>query len=247
MIQIIEPPASEIPDQPHPNQPIKPASSLLILDMQNGQPHVLMGCRSKKHAFMPNVYVFPGGRVDGPDKFAPFATDITPATLAQLQKTSPKNKSGPIVARAFALAALRETFEESGLLISKPAAAPNHSKNLLWQPFLSHGQLPDLSQLRYLARAVTPPGRIRRYDTRFFTVPREAVELELENYPTNELENQIWVPIKGGQDVKIPWITRRILAEVESRISSEQSLSLSDKAQIPVYAMHYGRHTRQLI
>ncbi len=247
VLEIIEPPASDIPARIYPNKPTQSASSLLVLDMQKGQPHVLMGCRSKKHVFMPNVYVFPGGRVDAPDKFAPFADDLTPATLMKIQATSPKRKAGPLVARAHALAAIREAFEESGLLISKSMAKQPKRLPPLWQPFLNYGQLPNLSELRYLARAVTPPKQIRRYDTRFFTIPRSAVNIALERYPTDELENQIWVPLNDTGDIRIPWITRQIMAELKNRISKEKSLALSDNAKIPVYAMHYGRHTRQLV
>lgn len=239
------------PEFSHPVIRPKPAGTLLILDEQNGRPHVLMGRRHKAHTFMPNVFVFPGGRVDFPDNHAPFATDLTEQTASRLMESGPKNIATIIRARAFALAAIRETFEEVGLLIGRsiePNKLPHkRKKNALWKPFLDHGQIPDLAQLRYVARATTPAKLIRRYDTRFFTVPREAIGVELPETPTNELDEITWVPFDDISNHKIPWITSMILKDVGARILEENSINLDDDKPIPVYSTRNGKRSRILI
>lgn len=239
------------PEFSHPVIRPKPAGTLLILDEQNGRPHVLMGRRNKAHTFMPDVFVFPGGRVDFPDNHAPFATDLTEKTAARLMASGPKNIATIKRARAFALAAIRETFEEVGLLVGAPIdhkrTAGKTTRNALWQPFLDHGQLADLSALRYVARATTPARLVRRYDTRFFTVTKDAIELELPESPTNELSELTWVPLDNITNLKIPWITSMILNDVANRVTNENSIHLSDDQPVPVYASRNGKRSRILI
>lgn len=239
------------PEFSHPVIRPKPAGTLLILDEQNGRPHVLMGRRHKAHTFMPDVFVFPGGRVDFPDNHAPFAKDLTEQTAARLMESGPKSIATIKRARAFALAAIRETFEEVGLLVGQrftPNSIPGRStRNRLWKPFLDHKQIPDLSVLRYVARATTPAKLVRRYDTRFFATPREAIGLELPQSPTNELSDLTWVPFDDISNLKIPWITSMILNDVGARILEERTIDLSDKKPIPVYASRNGKRSRILV
>lgn len=239
------------PEFSHPVIRPKPAGTLLILDEKDGRPHVLMGRRHKAHTFMPDVFVFPGGRVDFPDNHAPFATDLTEQTATRLMASGPKNIATIKRARAFALAAIRETFEEVGLLIGRQIEQTNRSrqtsKNTLWKPFLDHGQLPDLSALRYVARATTPAKLVRRYDTRFFAVTRDAIGLELPQSPTNELSELTWVPFDDISNLKIPWITSMILNDVAARISQEHSINLADDQPVPVYATRNGKRSRILV
>ena len=235
----------------HPVIRPKPAGTLLILDKQNGHPHVLMGRRHKAHTFMPNVHVFPGGRVDFGDNYAPFSKDLTEQTATRLMASGPKSIATLKRARAFALAAIRETFEEVGLLIGQQITSsvlPNRSTgSKLWKPFLEHGQIPDLSVLRYVARATTPAKLVRRYDTRFFTVPREAIGLKLPKSPTDELSDLTWVPFHNISNHNIPWITSMILKDVGTRILEEETIDLSDQVPIPVYASRKGKRSRVLV
>ncbi len=230
----------------HPVVKPKPAGTLLILDEQNGRPHVLMGRRHKAHIFMPNVFVFPGGRVDRPDNHAPFHDDLTAPTLQRLMSTGLRSLATHRRARAFALAAIRETFEEVGMLIGEPPADKTTAANNAWTPFLEHGLVPDLKPLRYVARAVTPPGLIRRYDTRFFTVPRAAITLELPESPTDELSELSWIPLGHTDGYKVPNITKLVLDDVSARVAAEGSIQLRDDQPVPVYGFHHGRHRRHL-
>lgn len=142
-------------DQPAEKAPYlrpKDAASILLMDRSTPTTRVLMGKRSSAHVFMPDVYVFPGGKRDRPDRALPFTADLHPVVIDNLKRASSKTISH-VGARALALAALRELHEETGLR---------------FQGDVDGGSGPDLSCLRFIARAITPPGRIRRYDTRFF-------------------------------------------------------------------------------
>ena len=115
---------------------------------------------------MPGKYVFPGGRVDKSDNRVPVAAPISSELEANLLKGSPKIV--PSRARALAVAAIREACEETGLCLGRKVDKPVKLEGA-WQPFAEAGLLPDPSSLFLIARAITPPGRVRRFDTRFFT------------------------------------------------------------------------------
>ena len=129
------------------------AATLIIVRRDAEKPRLLMGRRAGGHAFMPSKWVFPGGRVDRTDFAAPAASDLTAETRGKLELTA--RHASPLLPRALALAAIRETFEEAGLLLARqasprPGAGP-------WREFLEAGALPDLCALRFVARAITPP------------------------------------------------------------------------------------------
>src|SRR5262249_21342533 len=93
----------------------KDAATLILVDRTGAVPKVLLGKRHMRHKFMPGRYVFPGGRVDPADRSMPVARSLDPAALAQLMKRLQRPTAAK--AQAFALAAIRETFEETGLLL----------------------------------------------------------------------------------------------------------------------------------
>lgn len=127
-------------------------------------PKILMGQRSSRHDFMPSVYVFPGGRVDRVDSYAPYAGDLSPRTERVLEAAVSRRK-----ARAIALSCIRETYEETGLMIGADAPEQvRNMKNATYDAFRKAGQLPDISQLEVFGRAVTPPHRHKRFDAWFF-------------------------------------------------------------------------------
>ena len=153
------------------------AATLIILDRTAGEPRVLMGKRRMDLAFMPGKYVFPGGRVDRADHFAVSAHDLRDAEVAKLlvEMKGARSKSR---ARALALAALREAFEEAGIVVGHKAAGAVQSPastTASWAQFYATGYQPALAGMTFFARAITPPGRPRRYDTRFFCVEATAI------------------------------------------------------------------------
>ncbi|RLQ87712.1 NUDIX hydrolase [Notoacmeibacter ruber] len=215
------------------------AGTLLVLDRSAKDVRVLVGKRHGKHAFMANRYVFPGGRTDPGDSRVPLseghdlrADDLKKLTAGTVKRFTPRR------ATATALSAVRETYEEAGLFIGKRASTERFLA-AGWEAFSDHGIVPDLSKLRFIARAITPPGRVRRFDTRFFACWRdEAVAHELpEGGPTQELSDLTWLPIEEavGSD-NLPGITRIIVAHLVERLQTD-----SDLQRLVSVPMHFER------
>ncbi len=81
----------------------------------------------------------------------------------------------PIFARALALAAIRETFEETGLVVGLRDYGGPDRPPAVWRPYAAHDCLPDLQELHFIARAITPPFLPKRFDTRFFAADAGTV------------------------------------------------------------------------
>ena len=224
--------------------PLRPrdAATLILLDRRAGEFLVLMGRRHAKHAFMPGKFVFPGGRTDPADSRIPVASSLHPHEEAKLMAGA--GRISLARARAIALSAIRETYEEAGLLIGEKG--PFASGKSDWQGFVEHGVQPSLAGLRVIARAITPPGRVRRFDTRFLSAWRSEVAVELPGGgPTNELEELVWLPIVEAIQADVPGITRTILGELERRLAEDPDLTPGGPA--PFYRMIRNRFTRDLL
>ena len=139
------------------------ASTLVVTCGSGINLKILMGQRSKRHDFMPSVYVFPGGRVDRADSYAKYAGDLSPRTQRILEAAYPPRR-----ARAVALASVRETWEETGLMLGAPSTVNRNLTHASYDAFRAQGQLPDLSGIEVFGRAVTPPHRHKRFDAWFF-------------------------------------------------------------------------------
>jgi 8-oxo-dGTP pyrophosphatase MutT (NUDIX family) len=156
---------------------------------------------------MPNRYVFPGGRVDPADTHIPVATPLDRHVKARLLKAASLQR-----AQALGVAAVRETFEETGLIIGekyqgKIGEVPKH-----WQGFLDQGLAPALHLLDYIARAVTPPGRPRRFNARFFMMDAEAVQGTMKD--STEIQDIRWVRLDEARQLPLPTITGLMLGEI---------------------------------
>lgn len=225
-------------------KPMRPrdAATLILIDRSAGAPRVLMGRRSQRHAFMPGRLVFPGGRTDPSDSRIAVAHDMHPDVGGKLQAET--RGATMARARAIALSAVRETWEEAGLLIGHKGAFSTSRKD--WLGFADHNIQPSLEHLRYIARAITPPGRVRRFDTRFFACFRDAVALELpEGGPTDELEELVWLTLPDAMEAEIPAITKTILQELERRLNIDPDLSPG--ADVPFYRLSHGKFLRTLL
>ncbi|MDP1630380.1 MAG: NUDIX hydrolase [Caulobacter sp.] len=195
---------------------IRHAATLIVVRRDAKKPRLLMGRRNRGHAFMPDKWVFPGGRVDRGDFTAPSANDLTPEVEAKLALTA--RHASPRLPHALAMAAVRETFEEAGLLLAK--SAPPRPGVGGWREFLEIGALPDLSALDFVARAITPPYRPRRFDARFFMAEAEAL-LSLERRPDcGELDEIEWVNLDEALALDLPNITRFVVQEVAERLAT---------------------------
>lgn len=224
--------------------PMRPrdAATLILLDRVGGKFHVLMGRRHKRHAFMPGKFVFPGGRTDPADSRIPVACGLHPDEERKLIGDGARASSTR--ARAIALSAVRETYEEVGLLIGRKGAFSTTKPD--WQGFVEHGVCPSLETLRFVARAITPPGRVRRFDTRFLAAFRDDVAVALaEGGPTDELEEIVWLPIEEAKQADVPGITRTILGELETRLQEDPWMTPG--WPVPFYRMVHNFFRRELI
>lgn len=203
-------------------------AATLILTRGGRNLEVLMGRRAPGHVFMASKWVFPGGRIDPSDFRAEFSGELATDTARRLEMEMPAHR-----ARALALTAIRETFEETGLILGR--SAPQASVAGPWREYRQAGALPDLSALTYVARAITPPGRTRRFDARFFTAPLGAL-LDADNIVgSGELDEIAWLPIEQALTLDLPSITRFVLGEaLERREAPDRPL--------PFVRMLHGKH-----
>jgi 8-oxo-dGTP pyrophosphatase MutT (NUDIX family) len=123
----------------------------------------------------------------------------------------------PSRARGLALAAIRETWEEAGLLLARPV--PARPAVAAWRDFLDRGLAPDLAALDLVARAVTPPGRARRFDARFFLADADRLAGLEPAAGDRELDEVAWIPLAQTSDLDLPAITRFVLGEVTARLT----------------------------
>ncbi|WP_209015108.1 NUDIX hydrolase [Roseibium limicola] len=232
----------------HPYKRPKDAATLLILDRTEPTPKVLMGRRHQDHVFMPGKFVFPGGRVDPTDSRTPVVGDYHPGVTAKLSLDlkGPKSKAR---VRALGIAAIRETYEEAGLFIGDRHDGPRPLK--LGKGFEAFSELdivPNLSPIRFIGRAITPPNRSRRFDTRFLAVDAGAVAHRLASGtgPTGELEELAWLPLDDAMQLdSLPSITRQILMDLNERLVEDSQLS--PETPVPFYFFRNGRFERRLL
>ena len=193
----------------------KDAATLILVRDMSAEPKVLMGKRSAGHKFMPNKFVFPGGKVDVADGRLRPPMDLHPAVLARLRQGCSETR-----ARALAMAAIRETFEETGLVLGEPDSPTLVSRSRDWRSFLQHGVNPRLDTLHFVARAITPPYRNRRFDARFFMADAELIQggVRVATGGSGELLELHWVTLKDARALELPNITRLVLDEVERRL-----------------------------
>jgi 8-oxo-dGTP pyrophosphatase MutT (NUDIX family) len=192
----------------------KDAATLVLVKRENGILRVLMGKRHGNMAFMANKYVFPGGRMDPGDARISAGGNLKPHVLEKLIK-----HVSPQKARGLALTAIRETFEETGVLVGEKSQAKPRSKTEAWRRFFSYGVVPRLDRLEMIARAITPPNRTRRFDARFFMAGGEDIAHVLDAHDNDELLTPCWVTLEEARALDLPSITRRVLDEVEARAS----------------------------
>ncbi|GJD52228.1 hypothetical protein OPKNFCMD_4990 [Methylobacterium crusticola] len=201
-----------------------------------------MGRRHQGHKFMPGLFVFPGGRIELADRHMPVAGALNDRAEAALSTrvTRPPHHLG----RALALASIRETYEETGLMIGTTAyGPPETTPDGPWAAFREAGVMPDLEAVQFIARAITPPQRPKRFDTRFFAVTRAAVAAETTGIvgPDAELTELAWVSLKDARALDLPRITAIVLDELENRLAA----GFSPMLPVPFFREVRGRQTRE--
>ena len=194
---------------------IRDAATVILLRDGALGPAVLMGQRSATAAFMPSKFVFPGGAVDRSDAQVPFAAPLNATCAGRLRQNS------GLAPDTLAAAAIRELFEETGQRLSRPGSWP--LAPLDWLGFAAGGHLPDASALRFIFRAITPPGNPRRFDARFFLADALALATDPDDFSlaAPELSALHWVPLASVRSLALPLITRIVLAELSAMLRGE--------------------------
>jgi 8-oxo-dGTP pyrophosphatase MutT (NUDIX family) len=225
-----------------PNSRPKDAATLILIDNSGPLFKVLLGKRHHGQKFMPGKYVFPGGGLEPTDRRMAAARPLDGQAEQRLMRAV--KRASPVKARALALAAIRETYEETGLLLGRktdmPATAPGP-----WMAFAQAQILPDLASIHFVARAITPPRRSKRFDTRFFAADASMIAGRVEGMigPQAELTELVWMPIAEARRLDMPAITAVVLEELDMRIAA----GLRHDLPVPFYQMLHRHFVRSLL
>jgi 8-oxo-dGTP pyrophosphatase MutT (NUDIX family) len=230
-------------DLTHPVVEPRDAATLILIDRSGPEPKVLLGRRHPGSKFMPGKFVFPGGRTEPLDRAMPAVSELHPDAQKKLLTRVKENGAG--FARGFPLAAVRETAEESGLLIGVRRDEPPETPGGLWEEFAKAHVHPDLGQLHFVVRAITPPGRHRRFDTRFFTTDATSIAHRIEGVvgPDAELVELVWMPVAEAKTLDMPMVTSVVLDELANRVAA----GMHHYLPVPMYYMENGKFFRELL
>jgi 8-oxo-dGTP pyrophosphatase MutT (NUDIX family) len=240
-----------------PGVKIRDAATMLVVDRTGTTPKVLVGQRHHGHKFMPGKYVFPGGRVERADRYMTAATALDGRVEARLMKEVRHPSAEK--SRSFALAAIREVFEETGLvlgakadglpavLLQRKPGGDESAEHAVeeWAKFARSGVVPDLAAVHFIARAITPPGRNRRFDTRFFAVDADAIAARIDGVvgPDTELVELVWMPVDETLKLDMAGITLAVLEELRIRTAE----GFGHDLPVPFYRVQRGRRLRELL
>jgi 8-oxo-dGTP pyrophosphatase MutT (NUDIX family) len=226
-----------------PDSEPRDAATLMLIDRSTSKPKVLLGRRHADHKFMPGKFVFPGGRIEPLDRLMTAASELHLNAQGKLMERVAEPSAE--FARAFPLAAVRETAEETGLLlgIKRDRAPPVPGE--IWMDFARAKVHPDLGQIHFVARAITPPRRPRRFDTRFLTADASAIAHTIEGVvgPDSELVELTWVAIEEAAQFDMPTITSIVLEELFVRVEAGMAHDLP----VPFYFMAGQEFRRELL
>lgn len=230
-------------DQSFPDSEPRDAATIMLIDRAGPQAKVLLGRRHHGHKFMPGKFVFPGGRIEAHDRTMKAVSELHPATQSKLLERVANPPTD--LARGLALAAVREMAEETGLLLGVKGDAAPETPGEIWTEFAKASIFPDLGQLHFIARAITPPKRPKRFDTRFFTADATTIAHRIEGVvgPDSELVELVWAPIDEAAHFDMPTITSVVLEELAARVAAGMAHDLP----VPFYYMQDDKFYRELL
>jgi len=187
------------------------AASLVLLKQSKKEVKVLLGKRSDKTRFMPGAWVFPGGVVDKNDYKITEATKLSKNIIKKLIVSNNIQ-----AANALAIASIRETVEETGLILGKKARTVSYINdediNNGITVMSKKGLVPDLAKLVYLGRAITPTFSPIRFHARFFMA--DAKHLIGKIKTTSELVEIKWIPLKTATKLPMADVTEFMINEL---------------------------------
>ena len=199
-------------------RPVKPRDAATLILKREGSrgPEVLMGQRAGRHKFMPGAYVFPGGKVDGHDSRIRPASKLNDEAFDHLSRVV-----SPTRAAAIGMTAIRETFEETGLLLAAPGDLGQPS-DATWETVKAMGLAPHLAPLTYLGRAITPPESPIRFHARFLVADAEHTQGKIGG--SGELLNLHWVALDDALQLPIADVTEFMLGELSRFLAGDQGV-----------------------
>ena len=226
---------------PHAAPCILDAASIILIEGVGLGARILMGRRQPDNIFLPNKWVFPGGRVEASDRDIACQDRLAPHDEAALMHGLNGSRDASW-ATTVALAAIRELFEETGVALGLAAVGDDDLADV-WPEFRARRLRPRLAPLTMIARAITPPGRPRRYDTRFFLTNRHNTIGE-PGKGDGEFADLRWFTLSDARELDLPVITRIILGDVEGHLANPES---GTRAAVPFYYEQDGLFRRDLI
>jgi 8-oxo-dGTP pyrophosphatase MutT (NUDIX family) len=208
--------------------PARPASTVVLIRPSSSGFEVLLVKRHDNVAFMGGAHVFPGGRVDGRDHLdkPEQICDGVAEAVARLPDLE------PLDAVAHHVAAIRELFEEAGVLLARPAGVV-HAPELRHHVAAGTLTLTELArragirlaldELAVFAHWVTPEIEIKRFDTRFFVArlpgDQSASHDEGETIDSEWMEPHAAVERCRRDEISLPpptWTTLRMLSKLST-------------------------------
>ena len=202
------------------DRPTRPrhAASLVLLRGNAESPKVLLGRRPATARFMPGVYVFPGGALERGDHAIASSLEFRTEVVDRVAR-----HGGLRRARALAWTAIRETWEETGILVGKEGIFEPRRSNPATKAFQNAGLIPAPAQLDYIVRAVTPTHSPIRFDTRFFLGDGNKSGGKL--FETAELEEIGWHSLNHTlEQLNIMAVTQFVLEEAWRTRRQQQTL-----------------------
>ena len=241
--------------------PVPSATVTLIRDTGAG-PEVLLMQRNLKSVFVPGMYVFPGGAVDAADS----SPEICELSSGIDDARASSALSVAACGLAYWAAAIRESFEEAGLLLAydeKDRMVALDTPDQI-ERFRRHrhalnegacGMLEILraerlklaaDQLVYFSHWITPVSAPRRYDTRFFVAVAPSDQVPLHD--NTETISHVWVrPAEAldrhrRNDFKMRFPTMRTLEEFAAYDSVDSLMkAMRAKRNIPTILPRIGK------
>ena len=152
--------------------------------------------------------------------------------MLQRLKKSTRSEVTDQKLRALALAAIRETYEETGLVVGRATKRKAITRHAIWRDYFEHGVEPPLDNMDFFARAITPAYRTRRFDTRFFMVHEEFIYNNPDQVAnaSGELNDIHWLTFAKARQLDLPVVTRWAIDLVEQRIKLPRPEQLKQSA-----------------
>ena len=188
---------------------IRDAATVIVVRDKSS---VLMGQRGAGAAFMPGKFVFPGGAIDDVDAQVPVGPLGGDCDMRLSEESA-------CPAPALAAGGIRELWEETGQILGTPGVWPDAPQG--WRGFAQSGHVPNGAALEFFFRAVTPLGRPRRFDARFFLADADDLVTDPDDFSRaeEELEHLQWVPLTAARSFDLPFITKVVIAELLAHLA----------------------------